>query len=84
MIQNDHDIHLPLFELMFDGGDCCIGGRDSEYSLGSNRPHLAPFGLSLTSIISIDVWVILKVHLSGLIRSLTRTTNLIGLSDEIE
>jgi len=38
---------------------CCIGGRDSEYSLGSNRPHFMLFGLSFTSIISINVNVIL-------------------------
>ncbi len=80
---------MPLFELIIFVGDdggvvCCIGGRDSEYSLGSNRPHLVLFGLSLISIISINVWVILNEHLLGIIRSLTRTNNLIDLSDEIK
>ncbi len=83
---------MPLLELIIVVGDdggvdgvvCCINLRDSEYSFGSNRPHLIVFGLSLTSIISITVGVILYEHLLGIIRSLTRTNNLIDLSDDIE
>ena len=67
-----------------DGDVCCIGGRISVYSLGSNRLHFVLFGLSLTSVISIIVGVILNEHLSGLIRYLTRINNLINLSDVIE
>jgi hypothetical protein len=67
-----------------DGDVCCMSGRVSVYSMGSNRPHFVLLGLSLTSIISITVCVVLNVHLLGFIRSLTRLNNLINLSDVIE
>ncbi len=67
-----------------DGDVCCVNGRDSEFSLDSNRPHFVLFGLSFVSIISINACVILYEQLLGIIRSLTRTNNLIILSDDIE
>ena len=67
-----------------DSDACCIFGRDSEYSLGSSRPHFMLLGLSLISFISMIVGVTRYEDLLGLIRSLTRINNLIGLSDDIE
>jgi hypothetical protein len=71
IIRNNRKVPVPLLGLIIlalvcigddggvDGVGCCRGGRGSEYSFGSNRPHFVLCGLSFTSVNSITFGVIL-------------------------